>query len=472
MKFKLLSLLLIAALLVACSVGGPTPLPTVGLPNATAAPQSGSGGGGVIASGKVVPGQEASLAFALAGEIEKVNVGVGDQVQAGDVLASLAGSEQLTAAVDAAQLAVLNAQQALKTLQDSAAVETARAQLAVAQAQAAVAAAQKNVDDEQRRFQNLKTPDLDWYQEQVDKAHDALLTAQENTELIDIGSLQAALQATQDLRDKLKERLDKVQAAVSACSACDPAGSFTVDGFPQTLADAQDNYNGAVNRIKELELQIAQAKRGSSQAIVDAQQAYDDAVRNLEAAQHGPKPLDVQIADANLAVAQANLAMAQANLSDAQTHYEAVKNGPDPDQLALAQARLAAAESQLAAAQSAAANTELRAPFNGTVTDLNLQVGSWVTPGLPVLSLSDLQQMRVETTDLSERDIPKIEIGQPVTVFVKVLNQEAAGHVSTIAPLADTLGGDVIYKTTIVLETLPPGLRAGMSVTVEFAAGQ
>ncbi len=73
---------------------------------------------------------------------------------------------------------------------------------------------------------------------------------------------------------------------------------------------------------------------------------------------------------------------------------------------------------------------------------------------------------------MSERDVPKIEVGQPALVVVEALNQEITGRVSLIAPLADILGGDVVYKTTIVLDTQPPGLRAGMSVEVQFDTGQ
>jgi multidrug resistance efflux pump len=82
--------------------------------------------------------------------------------------------------------------------------------------------------------------------------------------------------------------------------------------------------------------------------------------------------------------------------------------------------------------------------------------------------LSDLERLRVQTTDLSERDVPQVQIGQRVTVFIKALNQQVAGHVSAIAPLAETLGGDVVYTATIELDERPAGLRAGMSVTVQF----
>jgi hypothetical protein len=37
-----------------------------------------------------------------------------------------------------------------------------------------------------------------------------------------------------------------------------------------------------------------------------------------------------------------------------------------------------------------------------------------------------------------------------------------------VTAVADTLGGDVVYKTTIKLNELPEGIRAGMSVTVQY----
>jgi multidrug resistance efflux pump len=147
-------------------------------------------------------------------------------------------------------------------------------------------------------------------------------------------------------------------------------------------------------------------------------------------------------------------------------------NGPDPAALEQAQARLKNAQDQAEAARSNLVNLQLKAPIAGTVTQVNTHSGEWVIPGQPVLSLADLDHLRIETTDLSERDVPKIEIGQPVTILVEALDQNVAGHVIQIAPLADTLGGDVVYKTTIDLDKPTPGLRAGMSVEVQFETGQ
>jgi macrolide-specific efflux system membrane fusion protein len=84
------------------------------------------------------------------------------------------------------------------------------------------------------------------------------------------------------------------------------------------------------------------------------------------------------------------------------------------------------------------------------------------------LTLADLSHLQVETTDLSERNVPQVSVGQRANVFIKALGQNVNGQVKEISPLADTLGGDVVYKTIISLDSLPEGIRVGMSVDVSF----
>jgi hypothetical protein len=45
---------------------------------------------------------------------------------------------------------------------------------------------------------------------------------------------------------------------------------------------------------------------------------------------------------------------------------------------------------------------------------------------------------------------------------------DVPGVVREIALLADTLGGDVVYRVMVELEEQPEGLRAGMSAEVGF----
>ena len=84
----------------------------------------------------------------------------------------------------------------------------------------------------------------------------------------------------------------------------------------------------------------------------------------------------------------------------------------------------------------------------------------------------DLSNMRVETTDLSERDIPAVQIGQTANVFIDALDDNFSGKVVDIDRQSETVGGDVTYKVTIDLDQQPAGLRWGMSAEVEIQTEQ
>ncbi|MPM57131.1 hypothetical protein SDC9_103952 [bioreactor metagenome] len=97
-------------------------------------------------------------------------------------------------------------------------------------------------------------------------------------------------------------------------------------------------------------------------------------------------------------------------------------------------------------------------------------MGSFVQAGQVQIIVTDPAHLHVETTDLSERDVVNVKAGQAVTVTLKALNQQVKGKVTAVSSLADTLGGDVVYKAFIQLDELPEGALPGMTVTVQFAA--
>jgi multidrug resistance efflux pump len=198
------------------------------------------------------------------------------------------------------------------------------------------------------------------------------------------------------------------------------------------------------------------------QNLYNAKKAYDTAFYFYSV--YSQTPTQRQLDEA-----KANLDLANATLANARVYLAALTGGTVPadatgtDLLKLKQARLAV--------QTAQANwnaTRLVAPFSGEVASVTTSVGDYVLPGQVILVISDVNHMHVETTDLSERDVPKVTLGQGATVSIKALNRDVSGKVSAISPLADTLGGDVVYKVIIRLDTLPSNLRAGMSVDVQF----
>jgi len=202
------------------------------------------------------------------------------------------------------------------------------------------------------------------------------------------------------------------------------------------------------------------------QNFYNAKKAYDTAFYYYSV--YSQTPTQRQLDEA-----KANLDLANATLTNARSYLAALTGGNVPadatgtDLLKLKQARLAV--------QTAQANldaTRLVAPFSGEVASVSTSLGDYVSPGQVILVISDVKHMHIETTDLSERDVPKVKLGQVATVSIKALNQAVPGKVTAISPLADTLGGDVVFKVTILLDTLPSNVRSGMSVDVQFNAGQ
>ncbi|HMV29322.1 MAG TPA: hypothetical protein PKE23_08050, partial [Anaerolineales bacterium] len=77
-----------------------------------------------------------------------------------------------------------------------------------------------------------------------------------------------------------------------------------------------------------------------------------------------------------------------------------------------------------------------------------------------------------ETTDLSERDVTQVKVGQPASVYIEALDEEFTGKVVDVARISSEVGGDVVYKVTIEFDKQPAGLLWGMSADVNIDAGE
>jgi membrane fusion protein (multidrug efflux system) len=139
-----------------------------------------------------------------------------------------------------------------------------------------------------------------------------------------------------------------------------------------------------------------------------------------------------------------------------------------PEKLQAADAKVDQMQSALEAAKASLAQGTLVAPFVGTVTTVDVQAGEYVNPGQVIITLAKLDELQIETTDLSELDVATVKIGQPATVFVEALNDNFPGKVTAISPISNKIGGDVVFKVTIKLEEQPEALLWGMSADVEI----
>jgi RND family efflux transporter MFP subunit len=128
------------------------------------------------------------------------------------------------------------------------------------------------------------------------------------------------------------------------------------------------------------------------------------------------------------------------------------------------------AQIALELAQLNLAEATLTAPSDGMVASVSVAPGEFVSSDQAVITLATLNNLQLETTDLSERDIPNVKIGSPVSISVESMNQTFTGKVIGISPIADAVGGDVVFKVTIAFDPAgqPKDLRWGMTAEVKI----
>jgi multidrug efflux pump subunit AcrA (membrane-fusion protein) len=137
-----------------------------------------------------------------------------------------------------------------------------------------------------------------------------------------------------------------------------------------------------------------------------------------------------------------------------------------PEVREIAHAGVLKAQAALEVEQAILAQTTLVAPHDATVTALHVLPGEYVRSQQIVVTLATLNNLQLETTDLSERDITQVKIGEPVNIFIEALNEEFTGKVIGISPIADTVGGDIVFEVPIAFEEQPQNLLWGMTAEV------
>jgi multidrug resistance efflux pump len=153
----------------------------------------------------------------------------------------------------------------------------------------------------------------------------------------------------------------------------------------------------------------------------------------------------------------------------AQHNFEKVKDGTNIDKLAVAEKALQAAQFNLHAAQNAIHDLDLRSPIDGTVANVNVKLGEHVSAGKPVVQVGDLSHWIVQTSNLTEIQVVKIDVGQPASVVADALpGVELQGVVESISNYYAELNNDIIYTVKVALTKPDPRLRWGMTVVATF----
>jgi multidrug resistance efflux pump len=109
------------------------------------------------------------------------------------------------------------------------------------------------------------------------------------------------------------------------------------------------------------------------------------------------------------------------------------------------------------------------------VLSVPVSVGDTLTPGAVVVVLADMSKLQVETTDLDEFLVARIQPGQRVQLSVPALDNRALrGLVRSVAPRPETSSSTTgttadSYPVVVdITDAIPPDLRVGMGVRLVF----
>ncbi len=88
---------------------------------------------------------------------------------------------------------------------------------------------------------------------------------------------------------------------------------------------------------------------------------------------------------------------------------------------------------------------KIKAPNDGLVIKKSIKSGEMAMPSAPAIILSDLNSLKIKT-NISERNLSKIKIGQEAKVFIESLNFETKAKVSSIIPSMQNMTHSFIIK--------------------------
>lgn len=261
----------------------------------------------------------------------------------------------------------------------------------------------------------------------------------------------ALIQAQQDLDDAEKEAQSKLYQRAS---------QETIDIAHANLINANEALDQAENvweQTKETGEDSPVYAAGLSQ-WAKARQQQQQAEYNYRYVSELPDPLKVE--EANIKVDQAKAA-----LLAAKQDWEKIKDGPDPD-------KVLAAQTKIDIARAALDQINLKAPFAGTVIQIDSQVGDLVNSGTTAIKIDDLSHLFVDV-DISEVDIRQIQTGQEVSVTFDALSgQDFDGMVTDIAFFGTSTNGTVNFTITVEIQNPTPEIKPGMTAVINVTVNQ
>lgn len=219
-----------------------------------------------------------------------------------------------------------------------------------------------------------------------------------------------------------------------------------------------NNVKGNYDRIKNLweNKLVSQQELDKIQTeLKTAQSRFSSASEQYNILLNGARDEDIKMAEAQVEKAAAAFELAK-QLYDSKSWYRDLKS---------ASAFLKESQASFDLASKAVEDTEVKAPFSGTIMKKNANIGENIKPEQVVFSMMDFSKIIVET-NIAEANITEIKIGQTVNIKLDAYPGKIFhGKVNLIAPGIDS------KNRTAKIEILAPNadnlIMPGMFAQIE-----
>jgi HlyD family secretion protein len=234
------------------------------------------------------------------------------------------------------------------------------------------------------------------------------------------------------------------------------------------VAEAELARIHAGTRAEIIAIRKSEVERTASDAAL-AQQTYDR-IRKLAAGQYATQQKLDEASDA--------LRVAQQSHAQAELAYQEATAGFTPEEVRLAEAKVALADASARTLKSLVDQMVVAAPAAAQVYQLDIERGEVVAPGIPLLSLVDMNDVWLRF-DLREDLLKDVTLGTRIEVRIPALgNRKVLAEVRLIAAKGEYAGWRATRATgdfdlrTFAIRAYPtekiPGLRPGMSAYADW----
>lgn len=240
-------------------------------------------------------------------------------------------------------------------------------------------------------------------------------------------------------------------------------------------SDAQARVEQAQSGVQSSQAAIEQAQSGvasAEAAYKTAKANYDASLEKIQNAKVNLERMKVlyeegiisksQYEQAELAASDSSLQVLKSQLAQAESAYKQPQSSQKQAQAAMRQA-----SSVYKQAVQALEDTVIRAPIDGFVTALNIELGEMASSMQAPITISNLNKVYAKI-NVTENLINKIKTGDKVTAnFSALNNKEFVGTISTITPVANST--TQLFEVNIEIDNKDNVIKAGMFANIKFS---